>query len=172
MIVVVGLWQLIVWLYEAKEKYAKCRAAVAYSKQNGKPLLVAGGPWGGRSLRRRLRLPAHINGDVSVDINPNAIAGHPHGVLANVAHLPFIDKAFGAAFASHLLEHLPDTAAAQQALTELERVSEGVYIAYPSRQSLAAWFIRDHHLWVWQKEQTTYFKQRGRAPVSKARQVI
>jgi ubiquinone/menaquinone biosynthesis C-methylase UbiE len=124
-------------------------------------MLVAGGPWGGHSLRRRLKLPAHSKGDVCIDINPNAILDYPNGIVANVTSLPFPDKTFGAAFASHLLEHLPDTTSAKQALAELNRVADAVFIAYPSRQSLAAWLIRDHHIWVWQKDETAYLKQRG-----------
>jgi len=44
---------------------------------------------------------------------------------------------------------------AEQALSEMNRVAGAVFIAYPSRQSLAAWIIRDHHIWVWQKDGKT-----------------
>lgn len=154
-------WQLAIWLSENRYKNKQCRAAIECSRKLNKPMLVAGGPWGGHSLRRRFRLPAHISGDVCIDINPNAILDYPNGIVANVTFLPFPDKIFGAAFASHLLEHLPDTTSAKQALTELSRVADGVFIAYPSRQSLAAWLIPDHHIWVWQKNGAVYLKQRG-----------
>jgi ubiquinone/menaquinone biosynthesis C-methylase UbiE len=83
--------------------------------------------------------------------------------VASVTHIPFADKCFGAAFASHLLEHLPTVDAASQALDELNRVAEAVYIVYPSRQSFSGWLVPDHHLWVWQKDSTTYLRQRGRS---------
>jgi hypothetical protein len=159
--IAVGGWQLAVWQSEISQKNRQCQAAVEFSQKKNKPMLVAGGPWGGRAYRRKFKLPAHNIGDVAIDITSSALTGHPNGIVANVTHLPFPDKTFGAAFASHLLEHLPDTASAKQALAELSRVSEGVFIAYPSRQSLAAWLIRDHHLWVWQKNKTAYLKQRG-----------
>ncbi len=155
------LWQLIVWLLEIRHKNRKCRAAVDHSLKLNKPMLVAGGPWGGHSLRRRFNIPAHTQGDVCIDIKASAVLDWPNGIVANVTSLPFPDKTFGTAFASHLLEHLPDVASAQKALAELNRVANAVFIAYPSRHSLPARFIKDHHLWVWQEDDTVYLKQRG-----------
>ena len=159
----VGGWQLAVWLGEIQDKNKKYRAASAYALERNKPLLVAGGPWGAKRTRHLLKMPAHGNGNVCLDVNRNAIDGHPNGVIANVTHIPFSDKSFGAAFASHLLEHLSTTDEAKQALAELSRVAEAVFIVSPSRQSVAGWIIPDHHLWVWQKNNTTYLKQRGKS---------
>jgi ubiquinone/menaquinone biosynthesis C-methylase UbiE len=110
-------------------------------------------------------MPAHGNGDVCLDISRRAINNHPCGVIASVTHIPFSDMNFGAVFASHLLEHLPTTDDAEKALAELNRVAEAVFIAYPSRQSIAGWIIPDHHLWVWQKGDSIYMKQRGKSGV-------
>jgi len=162
----VFIWQMEVWIREIMHKNKQCKAAVDYCHKHDKQLLVAGGPWGGRNWRRRLNMPAHASGDVNIDISAGAIIGHPNGVVADVVHLPFPDKTFGAAFASHLLEHLYNPAQAEAALAELERVAETVYISYPSRQSLAAWVIRDHRLWVWQKGNVVYLQQRGKAEKS------
>lgn len=159
----VGLWQLAVWLVESRAKKRQYKAACACAQAKSKPLLVAGGPWGVTQTRRRLNKPAHGNGDVCLDIDPRALGTHPSGVVANVTHIPFADKSFGAVFASHLLEHLPTVDAASRALAELNRVAEVVYIVYPSRQSVAGWVIPDHHLWVWQKDGTTYLRQRGKS---------
>ena len=159
----VGGWQLAVWLGEIRDKNKKYKAASAYARERGKPLLVAGGPWSTKPTRRLLKMPAHGNGDVCLDIDRRAIEGHHCGVIANVTHIPFSDKSFGAAFASHLLEHLPTTDDARKALAELNRVAEAVFIVYPSRQSITGWVIPDHHLWVWQKGNTTYLKQRGKS---------
>lgn len=154
------IWQLIIWTREIRYKNRQCRLAQEYSQQLKKPLLVAGGPWGGRPWRHRLKIPAHAMGDVTIDISPMAVEGHPKGVVANVTNLPFPDKTFGAALASHLLEHLYDVNEAKLALSELNRVADRVFIAYPSRQSLAAWIIPDHRLWVWQKGNEIFLKQR------------
>ncbi len=158
-----GGWQLVVWLGEIRDKNEKYKAASAYALAKNNLLLVAGGPRGTKKARRILKLPAHGNGDVCLDVNRNAISDHPNGVIADVTHIPFSDKSFGAAYASHLLEHLSTVDDAKRALDELNRVAETVFIAYPSRQSIAAWVIPDHHLWVWQKCDAIYMKQRGKS---------
>ena len=162
LVIIIGFtgWQLAVWLSEIRYKNRQCQKAVEYSQKSNKPMLVAGGPWGGHSLRRRFNLPAHTQGDVCIDIKASAILDWPNGIVADVTFLPFPDKVFGSAFASHLLEHLPDTALAKQALAELNRVADAVFIAYPSRQSFPAWLIPDHHIWVRQKDNTIFLKQR------------
>lgn len=161
----VGSWQLLVWLGETIDKNRKFKEASSFAVEQGKPLLVVCGPWGAKPFRRWFNKPAHGFGDVCFDINRRAIEGHPRAVVASVTHIPFADKKFGAAFASHLLEHLPTTDDARKALDELNRVAEKVFIVCPSRQSVAGWVIADHHLWVWQKEGNTYIKQRGKAGI-------
>jgi hypothetical protein len=163
----VGGWQLAVWVVETRDKNRKYKAACAYAKERGKQLLVAGGPWGVTRTRRRLNKPAHGSGDVCLDINSLAFRGHPRGVIASVTHIPFSDKSFGAAFASHLLEHLSTVDDAKQALDELNRVAEAVFIVSPSRQSFSGWLTPGHHLWVWQKGNITYIKQRGKTAGNK-----
>ncbi|UCH43748.1 MAG: methyltransferase domain-containing protein [Dehalococcoidales bacterium] len=158
----IGGWQLAVWLGEIRDKNKQYKKALAFARERGKPLLVAGGAWGTKWTRQLIRKPAHGSGDVCLDINRRAINGHPSGVVASVTHIPFSDKSFGAVFASHLLEHLPGTEEAKQATAELHRIAEAVFVAYPSRQSIAAWIIPGHHLWVWQKDGTIYFEQRGK----------
>ena len=160
--IVVGGWQLIVWLSETRDKNRKYRAASSYALKRNKSFFVVGGPWGNKAARRWFNKPAHGEGDVCMDIDRRAIDGHPYGVIADVTHIPFSDKSFGSVFASHVLEHLPTTNEAKQALGELNRVAEAVFVVYPSRQSIAGWVIRDHHLWVWQKGNKTYLKQRGK----------
>jgi hypothetical protein len=158
----VGVWQLAVWLDEIRDKNRKYKAAITYALESNKPLLIVGGPWGNKPIRHLFKMPAHGRGDVCLDIDPRALSNHPKGVIADITHIPFSNKSFGAAFASHILEHLPTTNDAKKALAELNRVAEAVFIAYPSRQSIGGWVIRDHHLWVWQKGNTTYLKQRGK----------
>ncbi|UCH50376.1 MAG: methyltransferase domain-containing protein [Chloroflexota bacterium] len=157
---VVG-WQVAVWSGETLQKNRRYKAAAANARKTGKPLLVAGGPWSNRGVRRWLNMPAHGGGDVCLDIERRAFRGHPCGVIADVTRIPFCDKAFGAVFASHILEHLPSTYHADRALDELNRVAETVFLAYPSRQSVGAWLHPGHYLWVWQKGDTVYLKQRN-----------
>jgi hypothetical protein len=154
-------WQIAVWSVETLEKHRKYEAAVACCRKLGKPLLVAGGPWGSYRIRRWLRMPAHGFGNVCLDIERRAFEGHPCGIVADVTQIPFRDKAFGAVFASHLLEHLPSISAAERAVDELNRVAEAVYIVCPSRQSVWAWLHSGHHLWVWQKGTAVHIERRN-----------
>ena len=154
------VWQIIVWELEIRDKDRKYRAAFDYAQKSGKPLLVIGGPWGVKAYRRLLDKPAHGNGDVCLDIDRRALGNHPCAVVASCTDIPFSDKAFGAVFSSHVLEHMPTTQAAEKALAEMNRVAGSVFIAYPSRQSIPAWIIKDHHIWVWQKGGKTLLKQR------------
>jgi hypothetical protein len=157
----VGLWQLAVWMLEIREKNRKFRAATAEARDRRKPLLIVGGPWGGKQYRHWFKKPAHGGGDFCIDIDPRALRGHSGAAVASVTHIPFSDKVFGAAFASHLLEHLPTVGDARRAMAELNRVAEAVYLVCPSRQSIAAWVIPEHHLWVWQEGSRTFLRQRG-----------
>ena len=157
---VVFIWQIIIWVQEVQDKNRKYHAACDYAQKSGKPLLVIGGPWGVKSYRRLLDKPAHGDGDVCLDIDRRALEGHPCAVIASCTDIPFNDKSFGAVFSSHVLEHMPTTQMAEQSLAEMNRVAGSVFIAYPSRQSIAAWIIRDHHIWVWQKGGRTLLKQR------------
>ncbi|MFC2044148.1 methyltransferase domain-containing protein [Chloroflexota bacterium] len=156
-------WQLFVWLRETHDKNNKYQTAKSYAHKRGKPLLIAGGPWGSRPVRRWLRIPAHGDGHVCLDIDRNAIGEHPNGVVATVTHIPFGNKSFGAVFVSHLLEHLASVDDAKKALAEFNRVAEAVYIAYPFRQSISGWITPGHHLWVWQKDNTIYLKPKGKS---------
>ena len=160
-LIAVGIWQLIVWMIEIQDKNRKYRAADKYARERAKPLLVAPGPWGVKPTRRWLSKPAHEGGDVCLDIDRRAVYGHPCAVIGSVTRIPFSDNTFGAAFVSHLLEHLPTTEDAILALDELNRVAEAVFIVYPYRQSIATWITPEHHLSVWQKGDKMYLKQRG-----------
>jgi hypothetical protein len=155
------VWQLAVWSGEISQKNRSYKAAVDCCRKLGKPLLVAGGPWSNRAIRRKLNMPAHGRGDVCLDIDRRAFEGHPRGLLADITQIPFVDKTFGAVFASHILEHLPSIDSANKALGELNRVADAVFLVYPSRQSVGAWLHPGHHLWVWQKGKVVYIKQRN-----------
>jgi hypothetical protein len=172
LILLIGGWQLVVLIMDIIDKNKKYKAATAYARESGKPLLVTGGPWGAKRIRHWLNLPAHGGGDVCLDINHQAITGHPKGVIASVTNIPFSDKCFGAVFASHLLEHLPSTDEAVKALNEFDRIAETVFIVNPSRQSFSGWLMSDHHIWVWQKGSATYLKQRHKSGSAQVAKVI
>ena len=40
----IGIWQLVVWFGEIRQKNRSYRAASAYAQNSDKPMLVAGGP--------------------------------------------------------------------------------------------------------------------------------
>ena len=159
-ILLVALWQIIVWVIEIREKVRKYRAATAAAKDEVKELLVIGGPWGILPFRRMLRLPSHPGGDVCIDVHRSSIEGTQCPLLASFLHLPFKDKAFGAIYVNHGLEHLSSVADAESAITELKRVADNVFVTCSSRQSIASWLTPSHHLVIWEKEGVFHFKQR------------
>ncbi len=163
LVATVAVWQLVVWIFETRTKNRKYREAQAFARARNKQLLVIGGPWGVQPFRRWLNKPAHAGGDVCLDISARALAGHICPVVASVTDIPFADKAFGAVFLSHVLEHLPTGEDARKALDDMDRVADGVFFVYPSRQSIAAWIITDHKLWIWEKNGQIHIRQRRSA---------
>ncbi|KKK68560.1 hypothetical protein LCGC14_2942840, partial [marine sediment metagenome] len=125
-------WETLWKVKELNNRHEEYDKAAEYAHLIGKPLMVVGQTMG-----------RHPCGDVCVDI-----AGCPtcsNSVTADVQDLfVFEDKNFGAAFASHVLEHIdsPDLA-----WMELNRVADKVFIAYPFSHRLTStlhghkWFV-------------------------------
>ncbi len=158
----VKAWQAVVHLGQVAERKVNYRAAVAEAIARRKPLLVVGGPLGANPLRRLLPMPAHGCGDVCFDIDPHACQGCASGVQGDVRDLSrFKDGEFGAAYASHVLEHLPTVEDARRAVAELRRVADVVFIVSPRKSSFVAWLIPGHHLWVTVEEGEVFAEQRG-----------
>jgi len=76
----------------------------------------------------------------NVDIAPN---GMPHYLQLDIERepLPFGDKQFGCAFASHVLEHLDDW---QFALEEMVRVADYVIVVLPDPIYFSGWLSPEH----------------------------
>ena len=130
--------QTTVTLAGIKERHTIYQQARQFADETGKPLLVVGAP--------KLLL-FHGCGDITIDIDPNL--GTPCDVeLADVRQIPYPDGYFGAAFVSHVLEHLATIEDAEDALNELHRVADKVFVASPSKFSMIAWIHPGHHLWV------------------------
>lgn len=142
------------------ESYEKYDMAQEEARLRDKPLLVVGGPAGSADAyndvawvqplvqaKAFFQVKAHGCGDVCVDIDPRSCDGCNY-VYANIMDLPFSDKEFGAAYCSHVLEHMPDANGCQLAWSELHRVADVVFICVPPKSSLFAWMVPDHHLWV------------------------
>lgn len=110
-----------------------------YADSVSKPLLVVGAP--------KIVFGGHPCGDVTIDIDPS-IPTVCDVTLADVRDIPFRSEYFGAAYVSHVLEHLPTVEDARLALDELRRVADKVFIVSPHKTSLVAWLYPDHHLWV------------------------
>lgn len=153
--------QVGVLVVEASERHREYAKASEYAGSVGKPLLVVGGPYGVGFLRSGfLRSPAHGFGDVCMDIDPMACRGAPEAIRGSILDIPYPDKYFGAAFASHVLEHMATVDIAVSAYDELSRVADRVFIATPRRLNVLAQFNPNHHLWVWQGDGSVYFQQR------------
>jgi len=147
-------------LGQAIERQTKYQRAREIADRVGKPLLVVGGPLGGNPFRSIIKIPSYPCGDYCLDIDPKACEGCPNIVVADVRHIPFPDRFFGACLASHVLEHLPSVDDCIMAVTELYRVAEKVLVAYPRKASILAWLIPDHYLWIAQDEQGIWIEGR------------
>lgn len=148
--------QLAVNMMELYERHSVFRYARDYADSTGKPLLVVGGPKWSFS---------HSCGDTTIDIDPNLNSVCDYEV-ADIRAIPYPDGYFGAAYASHVLEHLPTLADGEKALRELHRVADKVFIVSPHKTSIIAWLHPDHHLWVKHAGDTIVLEQRGRAAES------
>ena len=82
--------------------------------------------------------------DINLDIVPREVPRFICGDIQNL--IMFDDKQFGAAYASHVLEHVddPDTA-----LRELHRVDDNVFVITPIPLWPWAWFHPDHKWILW-----------------------
>jgi len=99
----------------------------------GKPLLNAGC----KSAYTELS-------DINLDIVPREVPNFVRGDIQDLKM--FTDKQFGAAYASHVLEHVEDPEAA---LRELHRVANHVFIIMPFPLWPWAWFHPDHKWIFW-----------------------
>jgi len=140
---------------EVSERRSVFNQAREYAGSVGKPLLVIGAP------KRFTRY--HPCGDVTIDIDPN-IPTDCEFQVADVRDIPYPDGYFGAAFCSHVLEHLSTVEGAAQALDEMERVADRVFVVSPHKMSLIAWIHPEHHLWVTPSGDGYIIEQRGETP--------
>ncbi|MBA7661760.1 hypothetical protein ES703_69780 [subsurface metagenome] len=76
----------------------------------------------------------------NIDVVPN---GMPHFLQLDLESepLPFADKRFGCAFASHVLEHLDNW---QFALGEMLRVADNVVVVLPDPLYFSGWLSPQH----------------------------
>ena len=76
----------------------------------------------------------------NIDITPN---GMPHFIQLDLERdrLPFPDKQFGCAFASHVLEHLDNW---EFCLSEASRVADYVVVVLPHPCSISGWLAPEH----------------------------
>ena len=146
-------WQAVTLLGEYAERRQVYGEARAYAEARGKPLLVVG----------TRNLPAwHPCGDVSLDIDPEASGNRcENTVIADVRDIPYPSSYFGAAFLSHVLEHLDTPEDAAAALTETSRVADRVFVVSPSRFSPYAWIAPGHHLWIEERDGLFLMERRG-----------
>lgn len=151
--------ETIIRIAEIGERQQAFVRARDYADNAGKPLLVVGTP--------RLGWLYHPCGDVTIDINP-ARTKYCDTQIADVRDIPYPNGYFGAAFVSHVLEHLPTVADAYTALGELDRVAEKVFVVSPHKICLYAWIHPDHYLWITQDGDGFIIEQRHRKPAKTA----
>lgn len=105
---------------------------------NGRGIINLGcGPHRTFGARIRAESPEVL---VNIDI---ALDGMPRFLQLDIERelLPFADKQFGCAFASHVLEHLDNW---QFALTEASRVADYVVVVLPHPAYFSGWLAPEH----------------------------
>ena len=123
------LLHYVKWTQKGKEVF---RRALQAAKRLKKPLLVVGRPI----------LKGHGCGDVCYDLV--GCPECPVGIKGDIRNMyRFEDRQFGAAFVGEVVECLGDDM--QQALDELYRVADEVYIAHLPDDSLTAWHFPGIH---------------------------
>ncbi len=141
----VPAWESAIQVKENADRWDAYRKARLAADLAGKPLLNIGCPrvYGPMSMK-------YPCGDVCLDIDPQRLESCESSspTLGDVRRIPFPDGYFGAALCCHVLEHLPTVADAEQALAELRRVADTVFVCSPTRSSLMAWLHPEHRLWV------------------------
>lgn len=113
---------------EENEMLEKYFDALDYCEEVGKPLLNIGC---GNN-------PRYI-GDVNIDIQDVSIL--PDFESATIYEIPYPDKAFGAVICFNTLEHLDNP---HDALAELSRVADRIYVVVPRFWDISAYFYPSH----------------------------
>lgn len=143
----VAAWEVGWWLEGKWRRRQLWKAAKAAADRRGGKLLVVGEPDG-----------EYPCGDVTIDLRDRSVC--PNYVKADVQDLSrFHDGEFASAFASHVLEHVPDP---QGALAELHRVAEEVFVAYPYPWRLATYLVPGHCWLVTRRKNQLRFLPYGR----------
>lgn len=141
----------ILQLNELQERNQIFNQAREYADSQGKPLLVVGTP---------KHTFSHPYGDVTIDTDPRKM-GQGNTEIADVREIPYPNHYFGAAYCSHVLEHLPAIEDACQALDEMERVADKVFTVSPHKASLMAQIYPGHNLWITPSGDGYIIEQRG-----------
>lgn len=115
-------------IYNEMEKNIITQKAYEYARRRGKPVLDFG-----CGFRPR--------GDFNVDVKPRNAKNFILIQSFDKPLLPFSDKFFASALALHVIEH---TANPENALKELHRVAEKVFIATPKPHWILTWLHPDH----------------------------
>jgi ubiquinone/menaquinone biosynthesis C-methylase UbiE len=125
--------------------YMAAQYALREAHRRGTPLLNVGAGTRESSLRCALFGPTTW-GDVNLDLAARNRRHGPGSVsYGDVLRIPFPDRHFGAAIASHVLEHVerPDLA-----LQELHRVADVVVIVAPKWWAPHTWLHPGHRWYI------------------------
>jgi len=125
------------------------------ARRRQKPILNIGAGTNESSLRAFLFGPT-LWGDVNLDIAAKPGIPSPQKVVyGNIYNIPFPDKYFGSVVASHVVEHLENP---KEAIDELYRVADSVYVITPLWWCPHTWLHPDHKWLITKDGKGQYIK--------------
>ena len=162
----VGGYEIAQYFIGQRRRLKSFKKARYHADCNNKPLLVVGAPLApGFSPARLLNSPHHPCGDITTDICEEKLKLYRNTMVADIRCLPFRDKAFGASYCSHVLEHLHTVKDAKIAIKELQRVADSAHIVVPSKLSIVEWVCPGHFLWLKENGNCKYIIKQRRRPL-------
>lgn len=137
-------WEFGWWGVEQYRRKKNINEAQAYAISVGKPVLNVGCCGSPISTWGWIENAGDVNCDITCPVKCEGAGGCE---FCNIFALPYEDKQFGSVICMHVLEHLDRP---EDALKELQRVADRVYVITPLPIALQNWLYPEHKWVFWE----------------------